>query len=67
MIIGSLVFAMVYTRADIAFAFGRLSQYLKEPIEKHGRALKRLMRYLCSTSDYRLCFNPRECEFSGLL
>ncbi|KAI1003194.1 hypothetical protein K3495_g5013 [Podosphaera aphanis] len=60
MIIGSLMFAMVYTRADIAFALGRLSQYMKEPTEKHGRALKRLMRYLRSTSDYRLCFNPKE-------
>ncbi|KAI1008055.1 hypothetical protein K3495_g167 [Podosphaera aphanis] len=60
MIIGSLMFAMVYTRADIAFALGRLSQYMKEPAEKHGRALKRLMRYLRSTSDYRLCLNPKE-------
>ncbi|KHJ30018.1 putative effector [Erysiphe necator] len=60
MIIGSLMFAMVYTRADIAFALGRLSQYMKEPVKKHGQALKKLMRYLRFTSDYRLCFKPGE-------
>lgn len=46
MIIGSLIFAIVYTRADIAFALGRLSQYMKEPTKKHGIALKKLMRYI---------------------
>ncbi|KAI1007897.1 hypothetical protein K3495_g334 [Podosphaera aphanis] len=59
MMIGSLMFAMVYTRADIAFALGRLSQFMKEPTEKHGYALKRLMRYLKSTVDYRLCFSTK--------
>ncbi|KAI0991844.1 hypothetical protein K3495_g16343, partial [Podosphaera aphanis] len=58
MIIGSLMFAMVYTRPDIAFALGRLSQYMKEPTEKHGQALKKLMRYLRFTVDYRLRFSP---------
>ncbi|KHJ32504.1 putative effector [Erysiphe necator] len=60
MIIGSLMFAMVYTRPDIAFALGRLSQYMKEPTKKHGYALKKLMRYLRYTVDYRLRFSPKE-------
>ncbi|KAI0998706.1 hypothetical protein K3495_g9489 [Podosphaera aphanis] len=59
MIVGSFMFAMIYTRADIAFALGRLSQFMKEPTEKHGYALKRLMRYLRSTVDYRLCFSTK--------
>lgn len=53
------MFAMVYTRADIAFALGRLSQFMKEPTEKHGYALKRLMRYLRSTVNYCLCFSTK--------
>lgn len=60
MIIGSLMFAMVYTRADIAFALGRLSQFTKEPTKRHGHALKKLMRYLRFTVDYRLRFSPGE-------
>src|SRR6266480_4769844 len=58
MIIGSLMFAMVYTRPDIAFALGRLSQFIREPAEHHGRALKRVMRYLRSTIKLRLRFGP---------
>jgi len=56
--IRSLMYAMVYTRPDIAFALGRLSQFMKELVEHHGRALKRLLRYLRSTSSLRLCFGP---------
>ena len=58
MIIGSLMFAMVYTRPDIAFALGRLSQFMQELAEHHGRALKRVMRYLWSTIKLRLRFGP---------
>lgn len=54
------MFATVYTRPDIAFALGRLSQYMKEPTKKHGIALKKLMRYLRFTCDYRLRFCPGE-------
>ena len=49
MIIGSIMFAMVYTRPDIAFTLGRLSQFMKDPAERHMGALKKLLRYLRST------------------
>jgi hypothetical protein len=58
-IVGSLMFAMVYTRPDIAFALGRLSQYMRDPAKRRMRALRRVMRYLRSTVDYRLCFGPQ--------
>ncbi|KHJ33283.1 putative effector [Erysiphe necator] len=60
MIVGSLMFALIYTRPDIAFAPGRLSQYMKSPTKKHGYALKKLMRYLRYTVDYRLRFSSKE-------
>ena len=34
-IVGSLMYAMVYTRPDLAFALGKLSQYIQDPSENH--------------------------------
>ena len=57
-VIGSVMYAMVYTRPDIAFALGRLSQFIQDPAEHHANALKRLLRYLRSTIKSRICFGP---------
>ena len=48
--IGSIMYAMVFTRPDIAFVLGKLSQYMSDPAEHHGHALKHLFRYLRSTA-----------------
>jgi hypothetical protein len=56
--IGSTIHPMVYTRPDIAFALGRLSQYMAKPAKHHGIALKNLMRYLRSTIKQKLRFGP---------
>ena len=45
-IIGSLIYASVNTRPDIAYSQGKLSQYLKDPAEHHGHAVKNQIRYL---------------------
>ena len=47
--IGSLMYAAIHTRPDIAFTLGRLSQYLSDPAKHHGQALKALLRYLRSS------------------
>ena len=56
-IIGCLMYAMVHTRPDIAFALGKLSQHLKDPAEHHMTAVKNLMRYLRSTIRHRLKYS----------
>lgn len=56
--IGSFMFSMVYTRPDLAFPLGRLSQYMRDPAEHHNQALKKLMRYIRSTVNLRLRFGP---------
>jgi hypothetical protein len=57
-IIGSLMHAMVLTRPDIAFALGRLAQFMAKPNVHHGRMLKNLMRYIRSTIGFKLRFAP---------
>ena len=47
--IGSIMYAAIHTRPDIAFAVGKLSQYLSDPARHHGQALKHLLRYIRST------------------
>ena len=56
--IGSLMFAMVLTRPDIAFTLGKLCQYMSDPVEHHGHALKSLLRYLRSTATMKLRYGP---------
>ncbi len=54
--IGSLMYAAIHTRPDIAFALNRLSQYLSDSAEHHGHALKKLMRYVRSTIDLGITY-----------
>lgn len=62
--IGSLMYAMVATRPDIAFAVGKLSQYSHDPCVCHRVALDRVLRYLRGTIDHALVydFNGLDCD-----
>ena len=53
--VGSLIYAMVYTRPDIAHAVGVVSRYMANPGKKHWEAVKWLLRYLRGTSSTSLC------------
>ena len=52
--IGKVMYAAIHTRPDIAFAVGRLSQFLSDPAKHHGEGLKHLLRYTRSTIDLGL-------------
>lgn len=53
-IIGRLMFLTIGTRADIAFAVNRLSQYLAEPYDVHLTAAKHILRYIKGTLGYTI-------------
>jgi len=57
--VGSLMYAMVCTRPDIAHAVGVLSRFMLKLGKEHWTAVKRVFRYLCGTSDYGLCYQGR--------
>ena len=59
-IIGSLMYAALGTRPDIAFTVTKLSQYNHEPRTSHLTAAKQVLRYLKSTSTYGLQFSRNE-------
>ena len=54
--VGSLMYAQVCTRPDIAFAVGMLGRYQNNPGIDHWRAAKKVMRYLKGTKDYMLMY-----------
>ena len=55
-VVGSLMYAMVCTRPDIAHAVGVLSRFMSNPGKEHWTTVKRVFRYLHGTSDYGLCY-----------
>ena len=54
--IGSLMYAQVCTRPDIAYVTGMLGRYLSNPGVDHWKAAKRVLRYLQRTKDYMLTY-----------
>ena len=54
--VGSLMYAMIATRPDIAFAVGVVSRYMANRGKKHWEAVKGVMRYLKGTRSLCICF-----------
>jgi hypothetical protein len=57
--VGSLMYAMVCTRLNIAHAVGVLSRYMSKLGKEHWTTIKRVFRYLHGTSSYGLCYQGR--------
>ncbi|KAL0411894.1 UNVERIFIED_CONTAM: Retrovirus-related Pol polyprotein from transposon TNT 1-94 [Sesamum latifolium] len=58
--IGSLMYAQVCTKSDIAFAMGILGRFQSNPGLDHWRAAKKVMRYLQGMKDYMLMYRRTE-------
>jgi hypothetical protein len=52
--VGSLMYAALGSRPDIAFSVTALSRYNVQPLEMHVTAAKRVLRYLKTTSEFRI-------------
>ena len=63
--VGSLMYAMICTRPDIAYAVGVVSRYMSNPGKKHWEAVKGIMRYLKGTKGMRICFGSKEACIDG--
>ena len=55
-IMGSLMYAQVCTRPDIAFVVGVLGKYLSNPGQNHWKAAKKNLRYLQGAKDLILTY-----------
>jgi len=61
-IIGSLLYLMLGTRPDIAFAMIKLSQFSANPSKEHFEQAKYICRYLAGTQDYTMVFDGNTNE-----
>ncbi|KAL3613382.1 hypothetical protein CASFOL_042795 [Castilleja foliolosa] len=59
-VVGSLMYAQVCTRPDIAFIVGMLGRYLSNHGMDHWIAAKRVLRYLQRTKDYMLTYKKSD-------
>ena len=63
--VGSLMYAMICTRPDIAQAVGVVSRFMADPGREHWNVVKRILRYVKGTSDVALCFGGSEFVVRG--
>ena len=59
-IIGSLLYAAIATRPDIAYAVGVVSKFISRQTEAHLTAAKQILRYLKGTTDLAVKYQKSE-------
>ncbi len=62
-IIGMLIYLSTNTRPDITFAVSQVARYGNNPKQSHAKAVKKILRYLRSTSDHGITFKPQNRSF----
>ncbi len=58
--VGSIMYAMVETRIDIAFATSMVSRFAKNPSSEHFNAIDQILRYLAGSPDRGITFGGDE-------
>jgi len=58
-IIGSLLYLMLGTRPDIAFAVIKLAQFASNPSDDHMDRAHHVLRYLAHTTEYQLVYDGK--------
>ena len=59
-LVGQLMYPTVWSRPDIAYAVGTISQHLVKPAERHWKAGMDLLRYVQGTKDMSLNYHAKE-------
>lgn len=59
--VGSLMFLMVCTRSNIAFAVGQVTRFSYDPMKARMAAVQRIFGYLKGTLDFGLTYRPNNC------
>ena len=63
--VGSLIYAMVCTRLDIAHAVGVVNRFLVNPSKDHWKVVKWIFRYLRGNSKLCLIFGDSKLVLEG--
>ena len=63
--IGFIMYAMLCTRPDVAFALSVTSRFQADPDESHWEAVKCILKYLRRTKDLFLVYGGEELKLQG--
>ena len=63
--VGSIMFAIIETRPDIAFATSVVSRHVKNPGKTHMEAAKHILRYLSGTKNRGITFGGEDLCMQG--
>lgn len=63
--IGSLMYIMLQTRPDIAFAVSTVSQFAQNPNSTHYNAVKRIFKYLAGSTDLGVTYGTTDQGLVG--
>ena len=63
--VGSIMYAMLCTRPDVAYALGIVSRFQADPGEDHWKAMKNILKYLRRTKDIFLVYGGSELKLEG--
>jgi ribonuclease HI len=63
--VGSLMYAAIATRPDIAYAVSALSQFLDNPGNAHWQAVKHVLHYLIGTKSHELTYGGERHDLEG--
>ena len=64
-VVGSLMYVMICTRPDIAYAVGVVSRYMSNPGKKHWEVVKGIIWYLNGTRKVCICFGSKGACVEG--
>jgi hypothetical protein len=64
-VFGSLMYAMVFSRPDIAHVVGVVSRYMENIGKEHWEAVKWILMYLRGTATHALCFGDSNIVLQG--
>ena len=64
-VVGSLMYAMVCTRPNIAFVVGTLRRYMSNPCKEHCAIVKWILKYLKGTSSVCLRYGSKKPMLEG--
>ncbi|KAH9650271.1 hypothetical protein KPL70_026312 [Citrus sinensis] len=68
--VGSVMYAMVCSRLDIAYGVGVVNKFMGDPGKEHWNGVKWILRYLKGTSDHGILFGKVDgatCEVAGFV
>ena len=61
-IVGSIVYAMMCTRSDVAYSLRVVSRYQSDPGENHWKVVKTILKYLRNTKDQWLIYGDNDLK-----